>query len=231
MKYFCIGHNKCATSTLTTIFQRNGVSCHHGPMNWSLKDYNSFTDTGGIPFIDIDKKNEIVHHSTNIEQHFSLTYKNFDINNLIWLDQLFDDCIFIYNMRDLQGWMSSRMSHGIRLGGQKNQFYPTNDDMLLDWINLRNYYAQQVLNYFQNSKNSIVLIDTTQPHWINFLCEFLNFSHKNNFPPRNVTKEDKRPLLSKLCFFYQKHGITEKERSSIMPENLEGLSKTLPNNF
>lgn len=231
MKYFCIGHNKCATSTLTSTFKANKISSHHGPMSWSLQDYDSFSDTGGVPFINSDKKSKIIHHSTNLKEHHSYGCKDFDIGNLIWLDNLFNDSIFIYNMRSLEGWMLSRILHGIRLGGEINQFFPATDAMLLDWVCMRDCYMQKVFQYFSRSDSTLVLVDIGQPLWVDFLINFLGFEKGPSLPPRNVTRENKELSYSNLISFYNKHGISKRERESVIPSDLIDVSKNFPSNI
>lgn len=231
MKYFCIGHNKCATSTLATIFKANKISSHHGPMNWNLQDYDSFSDTGGVPFISSDKKNKIIHHSTNLQEHHSHTCKDFDIGNLIWLDELFNGSIFIYNMRSLEGWMLSRILHGLRLGGEINQFFPTTDAMLLDWICMRDYYMKKVFEYFSTSSSSLVLVDIGHSSWVDFLIDFLSFKKEFSFPSRNTTKENKESSYANLISFYDKYEISKKKRDSVIPSDLVDISKNFPSNI
>lgn len=231
MKYFCIGHNKCATSTLTSIFKANGLSSHHGPMNWSIEEFDSFTDTGGVPFIGVDKKNKIIHHSTNAEHHHFCNYKNFNIQNLIWLNESYRDSTFIYNTRTLQGWMLSRLAHGIRLGGDKNQFFPASDQMLLSWIKLNYICLYQVLNYFLKNRGNLIILNTSNPSWVSFLSKTLGFNMGDGTRRENVTNEDTSVTFSTLSSFFERFEFSEVDRLSVIPRNLLILASKFTNNI
>ena len=84
-KYFVIGLNKTATSTLHSFFKENNLKSQHQKSEfWDTSKYDCFSDiTSGD---DIWKE----------------------------LDKKFENAIFILNVRDLDKWLVSRFKHGLR---------------------------------------------------------------------------------------------------------------------
>ena len=202
-KYFCIGFNKTATTTLHNLFIKNKLKSIHGKSEvWDTSKYDCFSDiTSG-----------------------DTSWKKYD--------KEFKNAIFILNVRELDKWLISRFKHGIRrlhkfqelkknneilikkvsnLYGNgmdnlleaknllekshneidkiifKHWAYPCTHELCRDWINLREKVHKEILDYFSEQPNKIIIVNIDREGWINYLCRQLNFK-KNPSHARNATE-------------------------------------------
>ena len=166
-KYFVIGFNKTATTTLHSLFLKNNLKSYHG-MRWKTDEYECFSDNG-------NKNN----------------YKN--------LDAKYENSIFILNVRYLDKWLISRFKHGERVKKKPNWASPYTRERCIEWINLRENYHLEILDYFSERPKKMIIVNIEREGWLNYLCSQLNFS-TNNIKSRNVHETiDENPEHKKIC--------------------------------
>lgn len=158
-KIFVIGFNKTASSTIHKLFKVNNLKSQH-TTNWDISNYDCFSDNGNL-------------------------------NDFKKLDNLYKDSIFILNTRNLTNWLSSRFKHGHRqcerLNRHKNWAYPCTFDLALKWINERESYHLQVLDYFKDRPGKLIILSIEQPNWKQFISDELDIINKN-FENKNVNQ-------------------------------------------
>ena len=148
MKYFVIGYNKTATTTIHSIFSKSGIKCIHNYRNWEniINNFDCFSDNG------------------NLEN-----FKN--------LDKICPNSTFILNVRNLDSWIISRLNHGHReylKTNKTNWAYPVGINDIKTWILDREKYHLEVLEYFLNNPKKLIIVNIEKRNWINFLFNNLN---------------------------------------------------------
>ncbi|NOR64052.1 MAG: hypothetical protein GQ535_16400 [Rhodobacteraceae bacterium] len=136
-KVFAIGFNKTATSSIHEVFQKLGMLSAHNT-HWRdtkrtfvFLKYQCFTD--GPP------------------------------DDFTALDRRFKNSKFILNIRDLDEWIDSRLEH-IRLSKEKKSTqihskWDRTDFAVKHWIEERNHYHQQVLDYFRDRPDDLLVLN------------------------------------------------------------------------
>jgi len=157
-KYFVIGFNKTATTTLYNLFLKNNLKSQHQKSQfWDTSKYDCFSDiTSG-------------HH--------------------IWkeLDKKYENAIFILNVRELDKWLISRFKHGLRTPNKPNWAYPYTREKCIEWVNHREKYHMEILDYFTERPEKIIIVNIERKGWINYLCSQLHFKN-DNIKSKNVHK-------------------------------------------
>ena len=160
MKYFVIGFNKTATTSMHELFLLNGLSSQHDN-NWDLDNYDCFSD--GDPLI---------------------LFKNLNLTDK------YPDAKFILNIRDMKDWIISTVNHCIIYKIHKEEikeenvewtwswFYPVSEDIILSNIRVRNSHIKEVLEHFTQMANNLIILDVDNGNWVEFLCDQLNLNNK-----------------------------------------------------
>lgn len=169
-KYFVIGFNKTATTTFHELFLKNNLSSRHrGSSSWEVEKYTCFTDNGN---------NE--------------NYKELDLK--------YENSIFILNTRHLDKWLISRFKHGLSQyagmfpgfkGKEPNWAYPYTRKLCVKWINDREKFYMEILDYFSKSPNKLIIVNIEREGWINYVCSQLNFKN-DNIESKNINKTSYR---------------------------------------
>ena len=172
MKYFIIGYNKTATTTIHAIFSKLGFKSIHNHKNWEnvINEYDCFLDNGNLE--DFKK-----------------------------LDKLCSNSIFILNVRSLDSWLLSRISHGYEEYNKTNKHnwaFPISKNILKNWILEREQYHLEVLEYFVNSPEKLIIVNIEKTNWIYFLFSNLGINITNEPSKYNVS------LLSEHVSNYKK---------------------------
>jgi len=136
-KIFCIGFNKTGTSSLHSLFLRAGLRSHHSP---SWRDMNE-----------------------QLVSRFD-SFTDGRPDDLGELCRRYPRSQFILNVRDLDGWLASRLDHVRRdkdSGSWKtqNDHWDDTDRVLESWVTLRNSYHCSVLDHFRNSPEKALIIN------------------------------------------------------------------------
>ena len=161
MKYFIIGYNKTATTTIHGAFSKLGFKSIHNYRNWEsiINEYDCFSDNGNLE--DFKK-----------------------------LDKLCSNSIFILNVRSLDNWLLSRISHGYEEYNQTNEHnwaYPISKNVLKDWILEREQYHLEVLEYFINNPKKLIIVNIEKSDWMSFLFSNLGLKIGDKFDRYNVS--------------------------------------------
>tara|TARA_Y100000816_G_scaffold268529_1_gene230814 strand:- start:275 stop:901 length:627 start_codon:yes stop_codon:yes gene_type:complete len=155
-KYFVIGFNKTATTFFHSLFKHNGLTSEHSPGKWKLERYQCFSDVGHMK-----------------------SYKN--------IDSKYKNAIFILNVRELDKWLISRFKHGLeRIKHVKHhEYYPYTYDKCKDWIYERELYHLEVLDYFSDRPDKLIIVNIDKPGWVKYIATKLNFKIFD-IPPMGV---------------------------------------------
>jgi hypothetical protein len=160
MKYFVIGFNKTATTSMHELFLLNGLRSQHAN-NWDLDNYDCFSD--GDPLI---------------------LFKNLNLTDK------YPDAKFILNIRNMKDWIISTVNHCIIYKIHKEEikeenvewtwswFYPVSEDIILNNIRVRNSHIKEVLEHFTQMANNLIILDVDNGNWVEFLCDQLNLNNK-----------------------------------------------------
>lgn len=166
-KILFIGYNKTATSTIDYLFKINHFNTQHYSTNFynSLKKYDVVSDTGdGINI------NKIVCYET--------------------ISKKYPNAIFILNTRNLKKWIKSRAIHYYRRGVHNFSIYgyPITLQIIIKWIEERNIYYNNLVNYFK-FKSRLILLNIDDLDWQNFISKQFNLEIKE-VHPINITQND-----------------------------------------
>lgn len=169
-KVFAIGFNKCATTSLHSLFSSLGLPSHHG-VEWRgcdnlnlLNKYDCFSD--GIP------------------------------KDLAKLDTLFPGSKFILQVRDLESWVYSRLAHIERSKArgpyETDPEWDNTEQAINFWIQQRNDYHLFVLSYFAQRPSDLIVVNFIKdPLAGTKVANFLGYAGNYQRPKENV-KPDKR---------------------------------------
>jgi len=178
-KVFAIGFNKTGTTSLHEIFGQLGYLSYHGT-KWRNTSrpaiyymYDSFCD--GVP------------------------------DDVPRLDQMFPGSKFILQVRDLDAWLDSRLEHILRLpkGKKRDPDWTAEVSSVEKWIKQRNAYHIEVLNYFKDRPEDLLLINFIRdPASADKIARFLGHeaavekSHANKNPGAGKTLKNKDMIVS-----------------------------------
>ena len=176
MKYFVIGFNKTATTSMHELFLLNGLRSHHHGRDWDLDNYDCFSDA--YPY--------------NTFKKYNLTVK-------------YPDAKFILNIRNMKDWIMSSVNHCIIYKIHKEEikqknvewswswFYPVSRDRILHKIMQRNNHIKEVLEYFTQMPNNLIILDIDNTNWVDFLCDQLNLKNKIH-----INTHSSKSLMSRI---------------------------------
>ena len=194
-KIFAVGFNKSGTSSLDHVFKKFGLISFHGK-HWRSCDNLALLRTydcfsDGIP-ADLEK-----------------------------LDRLFPESKFILQVRDLEGWLYSRLAHIDRgkngdasYGG--NAEWEVSEHAVKSWIEQRNEHHLHVLNYFAERPNDLLVVNFIRDETAaTKVCNFLGYAGEYARPQKNVsptkTIPEQHQRLVHDCA--QQLGVTDEEWS------------------
>jgi hypothetical protein len=160
-------------------------------MNKSYKKYFviGFNKTATTTFHNLFLKNNLTsqHASQWNTDKYACFSDNGDLNNYKELDLKYENSIFILNVRELDKWLISRFKHGLRKNTKPNWAYPYTREKCIKWINFREKYHMEILDYFTERPEKIIIVNIERKGWINYLCSQLHFKN-NKIKSKNVNK-------------------------------------------
>lgn len=178
---FIIGFNKCATLTIHTFFIKNNLKSLH----WLLDDNKTQIDD--IIINNKNKYNELIkneHYSSvnlldGIDAYDVFTDSEEIRKNFKLLEKIYPKAMFIFNIRDVNKWICSRLNHMEKtytkyLNKVYNTNY-TNEEFIKIWKNDWIEHYNNVINYFANKKDKLLIYDNDKDNFnkiINFLPKF-----------------------------------------------------------
>lgn len=163
-------------------------------MNKSYKKYFviGFNKTATSTFHNLFLKNNLTsqHTSRWDTDKYECFSDNGNLNNYKELDLKYENSIFILNVRELDKWLISRFKHGLSSKRKSNWAYPYTREKCIDWINYREKYHMEILDYFTERPEKIIIVNIERKGWIKYLCSQLHFKN-NNIESKNVSKTNK----------------------------------------
>jgi hypothetical protein len=149
-KIFLIGFNKCGTTSLHKFFHAQGLKSVHCLLN-------------GQPLaievsqcVDVQSCRKTFAHGQVFSDFTFLTDKKFcePIDMYPLWRQAFPDAYFIFNTRDVDSWLRSRVGHsnGTFLKRYMSLFDQTEEEVLLQWRSKFLTHTKNVLSFFENDE-------------------------------------------------------------------------------
>lgn len=148
----------------------------------------------------------------------------------------FPNCIFILNTRNLFDWIKSRCKHCIFY--KRNWGYPLTIDLCEEWIDMRDNYYEDILNFFADKVDKLILLNIDNDNWINYLAD--TFKLKKIYYDLNIGKLNDDEYLEELCkckyiinCVFEKKKISIKKKIYLIEhkENCDIYLKLYKNNF
>ena len=218
MKVFCIGFNKCGTTSLHELFIKNELRSIHNSSWWYWKDKEKFN------------------HSDCFTDGYERYTSEPVFPDLKHLEDMFPDAKFILQTRNLNQWLVSRLKHGVsqktgrRAGkppfGAGRHVYTTglkhcklNNETIMRWVKDRNYWYDHVYEYFKN-KNNLLIVDICDPDIVYKINKFLKINDnnfpfkKNNKTTNNRLKKYEKTIIKKINLFLEKYVVTEDHKTT-----------------
>ena len=160
-------------------------------MNKSYKKYFviGFNKTATTTFHNLFLKNNLTsQHTTkwNTDKYACFS-DNGNQNNYRELDLKYENSVFILNVRELDKWLISRFKHGLRTCRKPNWAYPYTREKCIKWINYREKYHMEILDYFTERPEKIIIVNIEREGWEKYLCSQLHFKN-DNIKSKNVHK-------------------------------------------
>jgi len=160
-------------------------------MNKSYKKYFviGFNKTATSTFHSLFLKNNLTsQHITKWDtDKYTCFSDNGNLNNYRELDLKYKNSIFILNVRELDKWLISRFKHGLRTPNKPNWAYPYTREKCIEWVNHREKYHMEILDYFTERPEKIIIVNIEREGWIKYLCSQLHFKN-NNIKSKNIHK-------------------------------------------
>lgn len=191
-KVFAIGFNKSGTTSLHALFKSFGLVSHHGA-KWRDCD-----DLALLRSYDC--------------------FSDDTPRDLAKLDRLFPGSRFILQVRELEGWVYSRLAHIERrkkLGQHKpTPLWDTTEYSVKSWIKRRNAYHLFLLSYFSGRPADLLVVNFIRDEGAAAkIGAFLGYDSvsekpaKNTNPRKDYPPEHQKMLRSSALAL----GLTEKE--------------------
>jgi len=172
-KIFAIGYNKSGTTSLHALFQSLGLPSYHGTKWRECNDLGLLRSfdcfSDGIPH-DLEK-----------------------------LDRIFPHSKFILQVRELEAWIYSRLSHiererAANIYQEGNPLWDATEEAIKSWIKLRNDYHLFVLSYFSERPDDFLVVNFTKDaDAANKICRFLGYSSSIYINPDKNKNPYKQP--------------------------------------
>lgn len=172
-KVFAIGYNKSASTSLHTLFQSLGLRSYHGEA-WRQQD------------------------NLALLQEYDC-FSDGTPRDLAELDRLFPNSKYILNLRDLEGWIYSRLAHIERLKKSPRShkikpIWDATEEAIKLWIQQRNEYHLSVLSFFADRPDDILVVNFIRDELAaEKVCRFLGYEQNFQNPKKNVNPSKERP--------------------------------------
>jgi len=204
-KFFCIGANKTGTTSLERAFKELGfivgnqrkaellslkcIAENYQPLLNYCKTAEVFQD---VPFSFLDTYKLLDIHFPNSK--FILTVRD---SSEQWYQSLTKFHVKRFGEEKILSWeevkkidyVSKEWVYKIRqhVYGLTDKDNPYDKEKLITYYEKRN---QEIINYFKNRPNDLLIINLSQPNAYKKFCDFIGVpSEKNEFPWENKTSE------------------------------------------
>ena len=172
---FFIGFNKSGTTSIHKLFSENGIPSIHWK-GGKLARCCLINAIKGKPLLaGYDRAFRVFSDIAFRTDKFWFEGNSF----FRQLDKDYPNSFFIYNKRDVDDWINSRVNHRGRVGGvsllelHKNILNTKeNSDVINHWRKVRQRFEDDIRDYFRGSKKFIE-IDISDPAFVEVLSEFI----------------------------------------------------------
>lgn len=144
-KIFVIGFNKTGTTSFDALFKNLGINSTH--------------DCSYIPVLNI------------IDEYDAFT--DGDHLNFQEYFNKYPDSLFILNTRPMKKWLISRYKHAEHHQFQDCWCWPISEEKTNNWITTRETHHKNVIQFFKNKPNKLLLINIEQNGWENTVIKYL----------------------------------------------------------
>jgi hypothetical protein len=200
-KYFVIGENKTATSTIHSLFLANNIPSYHGSeWPWQDSKFDAFSDGNIGPDLSVS----------------SITSRGY-------LD-VYPDALFILNIRPFFDWVYSRLLHGERY--KQKWAWPGTTGTCKNWILSLEAHHRDVLTFFKDKPQQLIVVDISEPQWIQFLFEELGLGAKELHCHVSKTTTSGAKMKSMVTAAFKELGYSDKQDDSLI-----GDARTLVHNY
>lgn len=155
-KIFLIGFNKTGTTSFDNLFK--------------ILNINSTHECSDIPILDMINKYDAFTDGEHL--NFVEYYKKYP------------DSLFILNTRPMKNWLISRYKHAQHHHFSECWCWPVSEEKTNEWITVRETHHKNVLNFFKNKLNQLLIINIEKNGWEDVVIKYLQ-----NF--NNVKKDEK----------------------------------------
>lgn len=153
-KVFFIGFNKCGTTSFHNFFSKQGLKSVH----WRIGNEIIALKISSLSEHKHNLKRYLDRWTVYSDMTFASSFGMVDANkHFEAFHELYPDAYFILNDRDEDRWITSRLRHHTgRYCQQAMQFYGCDERGVESiWREQRRQHVQNVLTYFNGSKNFI----------------------------------------------------------------------------
>ncbi|MBN1797229.1 MAG: hypothetical protein JW822_01540 [Spirochaetales bacterium] len=199
MKIFGIGFHKTATTSLAAALKILGFKTVHG----DPRSAAHFGDQGKTLIKMIKNGN---YNLPTLDKYDAFTDNPYFS---IWkeLDSLFPGSKFILTVRDQDKWIKSclKFFKGRKIRPLRRWLFGRFADPSKDqesktvWLNAFNQHNREIITYFKNRPQDLLIMDITKGDGWNKLCPFLQLPvPKEGFPSQNRTVKKRKSMLYKI---------------------------------
>jgi len=184
-KIFVIGFNKTATSSFHALFSTLGINSIHTPRNVM----------------------EIIDDYDAFTDGWHLKFTDY-FNK-------YPDSLFILNTRPIKKWLISRYKHAAIDNWKDSWCWPVSEELTNLWIKEGEYHFNNVLKFFKEKSNQLVILNIEKPGWENFVVNFVE-----KFLQKKYYEDDFKIVDNKTDEY-----LISKERADLIKFNVDKCLK------
>jgi hypothetical protein len=190
-KIFVIGFNKTGTTSFDTLFIKLGINSTH--------------DCSDIPVMEIIDKYDAFTDGEHL--NFQEYFKKYP------------DSLFILNTRPMKNWLISRYKHAEHHQFNECWCWPISEEKTNNWITTRETHHKNVIQFFKNKPNKLLLINIEQNGWENAVIKYLQ--------KFNNIKKDVNLNNLKIHKNKRDSSIISKDKISLINDNVTNCLKNM----
>ena len=115
---------------------------------------------------------------------------------------MYPDAKFVLNVRPMRAWLISRYKHGGEHGWRKKWCWPPSFEKTRDWIYERDETHRNIVSYFLNYPDSLVIFNIEEPGWESIFARHLGKTWPSDISieknVRSMKDPKKKPDESRL---------------------------------
>jgi hypothetical protein len=185
-KIFVIGFNKTGTSSLDFLFKNLGIKSIHN----TTPVMNIINDYDA--FSDGSHYNFIDYYNAK------------------------PDSLFILNTRPIKKWLTSRYKHAICKQFKDSWCWPVTDEKTNAWITIRERHFQNILSFFKDKPNQLLIINIEKNGWEKVVSKFIQkensiVSYLNKRPDDKIGADKMKIINNNVTTCLKNKGYTGNE--------------------